>query len=81
MQPSFARKIGFHVWKSNIGIQKIDGNRLEYFEMVIASFVVDDKDGKSQFFEETCLLADDNMNVIFVMFFPPLNNVKIYFID
>lgn len=47
MLPSFARKLGLYIWKTDIGVQKIDGSRLKIFGMVITSFLVDEKDEKS----------------------------------
>lgn len=52
MQPSFAKKLGFHICKINVGVQKIDSNRPETYEMVITLFEIDDKDWKFYFFEE-----------------------------
>lgn len=45
--------------------------------MIIASFQVDDKDGKSCFFQETFLLADVSMDVAFEILFFILSNVKV----
>lgn len=45
------------------------------FGMVIASFLVDDKNRKSHFFEKTFLLADINMNIVFGISFLTLSNV------
>ena len=38
MNPKFAQKLSFKVWKTNIGAQKIDGSTLETFKMVIVNF-------------------------------------------
>lgn len=38
MQPSYMQKLGFYVQKTNISAQKIDGNKLKIFKMVIAFF-------------------------------------------
>lgn len=65
----------------DIDTQKIDRHQLEILDMVIASFIVDDKDGKSCFFEKTFLLVDISMNIIFGMPFLNLSNVKIDFND
>lgn len=47
MQPGFTRKLDLHVWKTKIGTQKIDNSRFKTFGIIIASFLVDDKDKKS----------------------------------
>ena len=38
MNPNFAWKLDFKVWKTNIEAQKIDGSILETFEIIIADF-------------------------------------------
>lgn len=47
--------------------------------MIITSFLVDNKDMKSQIFEKTFLLADISINVVFEIFFFILYNIKIDF--
>lgn len=79
IQLSFIKKLGLRIRKTNVGAQKIDGNRLKTFNIVIASFLVENKDGRSRLFEGTFLLANINMNVVFDILFLILNNVKINF--
>lgn len=43
MRPSFAQELSFQVCWTNIGAQKINGSKLETFNIVIAFFLVDDK--------------------------------------
>lgn len=38
MQPSFPRKLGLRIYKTNIGAYTIDGSRLETFGIVITLF-------------------------------------------
>lgn len=45
--------------------------------MVIVLFRLDDTDRECHFLEETFLLANNNMNIVFGMFFLSLNNVKL----
>lgn len=35
---SFARKLGSYICKTNVDVEKIDGSRLETYEMIIALF-------------------------------------------
>lgn len=45
--------------------------------MVIVSFAIDEKDGKSRFFKETFLLSNISINnIAFEMLFLILNNIK-----
>lgn len=60
-----------------MGAQKIKGSKLEIFGMVIALFLVDDKDRKFCFFKESFSLADINMDIDFRMFFFILSKVKV----
>lgn len=38
MTPAYVAKLGFNVWPTDVGAQKIDGYTLETFEIVLASF-------------------------------------------
>ena len=38
MNPSYAKKLGFKVWKTNVEAQKINDSTLETFKMVINDF-------------------------------------------
>ena len=49
------------------------------FEIVIASFQIENKLGKTWFFQETFLLADFNIDMILKMLFLNFNNVNIQF--
>lgn len=62
-------------------MEKIDGNRLELFSMVIVSFSIDNKDKTSQFLEETFLLTDISKYFSFEILFLIMHIVKINFID
>lgn len=79
MQPSFVKKLYLYIYKTDIDIWKIDSNRLKTFDIVITSFSVNNKDGRSYFFKETFLLAKISMNVALGIFFLTLNKIKINF--
>lgn len=57
----------------------IDWSKPESYKLVITLFEVDDKDGNSRFFEKTFLLINISIDIIFVMFFFTLSNVKVDF--
>lgn len=59
----------------------MENSRLETFSMVIASFLVDAKNKKLRFFEETFLLANISIEVTLEMFFFTLSNIEINFIN
>lgn len=50
MTPGYAKKLGFTIWKTNLGTQKIDGSALKIFGMVTANFQVKNKAGQLRFF-------------------------------
>ena len=52
MTPAYAKQLGFQVQKTDIGAQKTDGSLLRTFEIVIASFPIEDKLDKARFFQE-----------------------------
>ena len=75
--PAFAAKLGLSIRPTSIGAQKIDGSTLKNYGMAIAGFLIQDKSGKAQFFEEIFLLADISIEVVLRMFFLALSNADI----
>ena len=47
---AYAKQLGLQVRKTDVATQKIDSSSFQTFEMVIASFQIEDKLGKAQFF-------------------------------
>lgn len=81
MQPSFVKKLGLRICKTNRGAEKIDDSKLETYVIIITLFQVDNKVKKFYFFEKSSLLADISIDVAFEMSFLTLNNVEINFND
>ena len=79
MNPAFARKLGLHIQKTNVGAQKIDGSILETFGIVIADFQVEDQGGRPRFFQETFLVVNTQFEVVLGMFFLKINNANVSF--
>ena len=79
MNPAFARKLGLHIQKTNIGAQKIDGSTLETFGMVIADFQVEDKGGRPRFFQKIFSVTDTQFEVILKMLFLKISNRNMSF--
>lgn len=73
------RKPGLCICNINVDTQKIDGSKLGTYNMIIALSRVDEKDEKSYFFEETFLLAEIKMDIVFEIRFATLNNVQVNF--
>ena len=79
MNPDFVWKLGFKIWKTNVGAQKIDGSILEIFGIVIADLQIEDKVGRPRFFQETFLVANIKFEIILGMFFLKFSNVDVLF--
>ena len=79
MQPAFAEKLGLIVQSTNVGAQKIDGTTLEIYGMVVAAFSVTDQVNRVRFFEETFLVVNVSLDIVFGMLFFTLSSVDIDF--
>ena len=77
MTPAYVLKLGLKVYSTNVGAQKIDGFILKIFEMVLASFQVEDKLEKAQFFQETFLVVDISTKVVLGILFLTLSNADV----
>lgn len=49
MYPNFAKKIVLQIYNTKVSTQKIDGFKLDIFNMVIVSFFIEGKERRSQF--------------------------------
>lgn len=78
---AYAKKIGLFVKKTDISAQKIDDFALATFDIVIAAFLVNDKDRKVKFFKKIFLLANISLEVVLGMLFLILSNVDVRFLE
>ena len=81
MTPVYGAKLGLKVQKTDIGIQKVDDSTFDTFGMVLVDFKVEDKLGKTQFFQEIFLIANITLKVIFGMLFLTLSNANVQFVE
>ena len=79
IHPAFAEKLGLVERATNVGAQKIDGTTFETYGMVVAVFLVTDQADKIRFFEETFLIANVSLDVVFGMLFLTLSGADIDF--
>ncbi len=79
MSQVFAQQLGLKICKTNVEAQKIDGNTLETYRMVVFNFSVLDKDGRERFFEESFLLADVKLEIVLEMPFLTMSNADVNF--
>ena len=77
MAPAYASRLGLRVYRTDIGAQKIDGSTLKTFEMVLASFQIEDKLGRTRFFQKTFLLANISTEIVLSMPFFTLSNANV----
>ena len=80
MTLAYASKLGLRVRHTDVGAQKIDGSTLQTFGMVLANFRMEDKLGRTRFFQETFLLADISAEVVLGMPFLTLSNADVQFV-
>lgn len=57
----------------------MNNSRLEIFDMVIASILIDNKDEKSWYYKKSFLLTDISMDVAFRILFITQSNVNVNF--
>lgn len=67
MSLRYALKLGLKVRYTNVKTQKINGSTFKTFGMVLASFQVENKFGKTHFFQETFLSADMGIKIMLKM--------------
>ena len=77
--PAFVAKLDLKVRKIDIKAQKIDGSIFIIFKMASINFQVEDKLDKIQFCQETFVVANTTLEVIFEMLFFIFNNIDIQF--
>lgn len=75
----YPSKISFQVHQIDIGAQKLNSSIFKTFEMILASFQVEDKLGKACFFQKTFLLTDISIEMVLKMLFITFSNVDIQF--
>ena len=81
IHPNFTKQLGFPNRPTNVGAQKIDGNTLDTYRMVVATFSVTDKANQVRFFEKTFLVANISLEVVLGILFLTLNSADVDFLD
>ena len=80
IHPSLAWELGLPIRPTDVGAQKIDGIMLDTFRMVVTAFSVTDKASWVKFFEETFLVANVSLEIVFGMFFLTLSGADVNFL-
>lgn len=72
-----ALKLGFKVRFTNIKASKINNSTFEKFEIILATFRVEDKFNRPRFFQKSFLLLDTSIKVVLRMFFLTFSKANI----
>ena len=81
IHPTFAKQLGLPVQSTNVGMQKIDRSTLDTYGMVVTSFSIIDKRNRVRFFEETFLMANISLEVVFGMPYLILSGANVDFLS
>ena len=81
MTLAYAKKLGLRIQKIDIGAEKIDGSSLDMFRIVIASFLILDKQNRIWFFQKTFLLTNTTIEVVPRILFLTFSNANIQFAE
>lgn len=79
VSPSLVKSLKLPTLHTHWGAAKIDGSRLATYGMVSATFSVEDKHGRTRWFEETFLIADVSHDIVLGMPFLKLADPNIRF--
>ena len=80
IHPTFTKELGLPIRPIDIRAQKIDGTTLHTFGIVVAAFSVTDKANQVRFFEETFLVANISLEIVFEMLFFTLSGSNVNFL-
>ena len=78
--PAFAKELGLSIRPTDVRAQKNDGTTLEIYGMVVAVFSMENKANPVRFFEETFLVVNVSLEVVFRMPFLTLSGADIDFL-
>ena len=80
VHPAFAKELGLSIRPTDVKAQKIDSTMLETYGMVVVAFSVENKANRVKFFEETFLVANVSLEIVFGMLFFILSGADIDFL-
>ena len=78
MISEYVLKPKLKICSTDVEVQKIDSSTLKMFEMVLASFQLEDKLRKVWFFQEIFLLTDLSIEIILEIFFLTFSNKNVF---
>ena len=81
MTSAYVAVLGLRVCSTDVWAQKIDGSMLSTHGMVLATFQLEDKYGRTQFFQETFLVADTAIEVVLGMPFLALSKANVKWLN
>ena len=78
---TLVKELGFPIKPSDIGAQKIDSTMLDTYRILVVAFLMTDKANQVKFFEETLLIANVSLEIVFGIFFLILSGADVDFLD
>ena len=80
MHPALAEKLGLVMQTTNVGTLKINSTAFETYGIMVVAFSVINQANRVKFFEETFLVTNVSLKVVFGMFFLILSGADIDFL-
>lgn len=77
MIPIYVAKLCLKICYTNVGAWKIHNFTFKMFEIVLASFQIENKLGKTRFFQKSFLLTDISVQMVLEIFFLTFSNANI----
>ena len=79
MIPKYVLKLGLKIYPINVKAQKIDNFTFKMFEMVLASFQIENTLKKAQFFQKIFLFINFSVKIVLEILFLTFSNIDIKF--
>ena len=80
INPAFAKELGLAIRPTDVGAQRLNGNTLEIYGMVVLAFWLENKANRVRFFEQTFLVANVSPEVVLGMAFLILRGADVDFL-
>ena len=65
----------------DVETQKLDGNMLDIYRMIVTSFLLTNKANWIKFFKKNSLIANISLKVVFEILFHTINNANIDYLE
>lgn len=79
--PTFAKESSLPIRTIDVRAEKIDSTMLDNYKMIVAAFLVIDKENQVRFFKEIFLVTNFSLQIVFIMLFLILGDANTDFLD